>query len=549
MGKVCKKSWIVAIFLGMMLFAAGFAFQATTVDAQAATTGFRTVKGKTYYYKAGKKYKGWLTLGNKKYFLNTRSGVLLKGWKKNGKGFRRYFDSKTGVMYVGMKKVSGKYYYFDRKTGYAKSGFVKSSTGTVVRYFQPSDYTMAKGWMTNEKGDKWYFASDGKMYMGLKKVGKYYYYFNPSSGAAQGGFVTTDGKTRFFNTKYKWMVTGWKKSGKGERRYFASNGVMAKGLKKVGSATYYFNTKTGVATGGWVTIGDKKYYFDPDTLKMVAGTNKTIDGYIYTFNSAGVMTSKRPVSSNSAVDTTYFANDPKPVAQTGTKTIKNYLAGALKPVGQALYVWGGGWNDSTRTGVSPTWQKWYLSQTSSYDYNDYRDLSVGNRAKGLDCSGFVGWAAYQTMRVDSTVVSGEIGDLYKGRGWGRVLTQSNITSSSYGGKDVVYPGDIGFDDYHTWMILGQCSDKSAVIVHSTPQAGCQIAGTCTPSGDYDSQAIALARKYMSRYAGYSKYEYHTSCGNYIRRGNYLRWNTNTLSDPDNFRNKTANVILKELFGF
>ena len=32
MGKVCKKSWIAAIFLGVMLFAAGFAFQASTVE-------------------------------------------------------------------------------------------------------------------------------------------------------------------------------------------------------------------------------------------------------------------------------------------------------------------------------------------------------------------------------------------------------------------------------------------------------------------------------------------------------------------------------------
>ena len=54
MGKVCKKSWIAAIFLGVMLFAAGFAFQASTVDAQAATTGFRTVIGKRFYYKNGK---------------------------------------------------------------------------------------------------------------------------------------------------------------------------------------------------------------------------------------------------------------------------------------------------------------------------------------------------------------------------------------------------------------------------------------------------------------------------------------------------------------
>lgn len=94
MGKVCKKSWIAAIFLGVMLFAAGFAFQASTVDAQAATTGFRTVKGKTYYYKNGKKVKGWLTLKGKKYFLNTRTGVLLKGWQRSSRGPKRYFNKK-----------------------------------------------------------------------------------------------------------------------------------------------------------------------------------------------------------------------------------------------------------------------------------------------------------------------------------------------------------------------------------------------------------------------------------------------------------------------
>lgn len=68
-----------------------------------------------------------------------------------------------------MKKIGGKYYYFDIKTGYTKSGFVRSANGAVVRYFQPSNYTMAKGWLKNAKGQKWYFARDGKMYMGLKK--------------------------------------------------------------------------------------------------------------------------------------------------------------------------------------------------------------------------------------------------------------------------------------------------------------------------------------------------------------------------------------------
>ena len=76
MGKVCKKSWIAAIFLGVMLFAAGFAFQASTVDAQAATTGFRTVKGKTYYYKL----RAYTELDNKKTFggYSEIKSVLIK---------------------------------------------------------------------------------------------------------------------------------------------------------------------------------------------------------------------------------------------------------------------------------------------------------------------------------------------------------------------------------------------------------------------------------------------------------------------------------------
>ena len=234
---------------------------------------------------------------------------------------------------------------------------------------------------------------------------------------------------------------------------------------------------------------------------------------------------------------------------TGSRTIKNYLAGALQPVGQALYVWGGGWNDSTRKGTSQTMTDFYNSQSSSYDYNNYRDLSTANRAKGFDCSGFVGWSAYQVMQSKSgvgsgyTVVSGEIGSYYKSMGWGSILTQANLASDDW----TVYPGDVGYDSGHTWIILGQCADKSAVIVHSTPNAGVQIAGTPTPSGGYSSQAIALAQKYMSRYPGYTKYDYHTSSGNYIRRGNYLRWNRSTLSDPDGYMNMTADQIIEDLF--
>ena len=185
------------------------------------------------------------------------------------------------------------------------------------------------------------------------------------------------------------------------------------------------------------------------------------------------------------------------------------------------------------------------SQNSSYDYHNYDDLSENNRSKGLDCSGYVGWSTYQTMGTHSTVVSGEIGGLYKSRGWGQVYNQNYLNKTGY----KLYPGDIGFDDGHTWIILGQCKDMSAVILHSTPNAGVQISGTPTPDGNYDSQAISLAKKYMAKFPGYQKMGasfYHTSSGAYIRRGNYFRWNS-TLSDPNGYKHKTADQILADLF--
>ena len=541
MKKVCRKAGLLGILLGLMLFAAGFAVHTTTVDVQAATTtGFRTVNGKTYYYKSGKKVKGWLTLGSNKYFLNTKTGVLLKGWQRSSKGSMRYFDSRTGAMYKGFKKIGGNYYYFKPSTGYTVSGFVKTSS-TVVRYFSSGSYTMATGWMKNSKGEKWYFTpSTGIMYRGLKKIGAYYYYFDGTTGAAKSGFLTAaNGNVRYFRGKTYVMATGWLGSSSGKRYYFAKNtGVMYKGFKTVDGKTYYFNPKTGVVTTGWVKENGKTYYINPSTTTITTGT-KLIDGKYYVFDSNGVMTGSYTDSSNSG-----------PTAPTSARTLKNYLAGALQPVGRALYVWGGGWTDSTRKGVSPTWVSWYNSQTSSYNYNNYRDLTTANRIKGLDCSGFVGWASYQVMHTKSgegggyTVVSGDIGSYYQNTlKWGRIVNQNYLSQTKW----KMQPGDIGYDSGHTWIVLGQCSDKSAVIVHSTPQAGCQIAGTCTPDGDYDSQAVALAKTYMSRYKGYTKYEYHPSCGNYIRRGNYLRWYSSTLPDPDGYKNKTAAQILADLY--
>ena len=130
----CKKFRLWSILLLVMLMAAGFTCHSTSRDVQAATkNGFRTVKGKTYYYKNGKKVKGWLTLNGKKYYFNKSTGVQVKGWVKDKKGRKRYFTSKAGVMVTGWLSNSKRQRrYFAPSTGYMKTKWLKLDRKSVV---------------------------------------------------------------------------------------------------------------------------------------------------------------------------------------------------------------------------------------------------------------------------------------------------------------------------------------------------------------------------------------------------------------------------------
>ena len=73
-----------------------------------------------------------------------------------------------------------------------------------------------------------------------------------------------------------------------------------------------------------------------------------------------------------------------------------------------------------------------------------------------------------------------------------------------------------------------------------------------PAAAACNEAVALAKKYMAYYTGYTgKYAgcYKPSTGNYVRNGQFLRWNRATLADPDGYMNMTADQILKDLYGF
>ena len=68
----------------------------------------------------------------------------------------------------------------------------------------------------------------------------------------------------------------------------------------------------------------------------------------------------------------------KPIHTTTT-----FLKNALKPVGQTLYIYGGGWNEAQTgsgtealtLGLSKEWKSFYDSQDSSYNYENCYEVT------------------------------------------------------------------------------------------------------------------------------------------------------------------------------
>lgn len=226
--------WLKGLTLAMLLIMGCTFVSASTKEVQAATAGFKTIGGKTYYIKSnGSKQKGWLTL------------------KVKSKEYKYYFNTKTGVQVKGWMKVKGKYtYYFTKGKGVMATGWMTDSKGHK-RYFDPKTGKLTIGWKTNAKGQKRYFTS--------------------GTGV---------------------MATSWMKNSKGQKRYFyKTSGYMA--TKWVHNNTknidYYFAPDTGYMYTGLKTIGSDLYYFNSDGAKAV-NTSVTVSGVTYSISSTGVAT-------------------------------------------------------------------------------------------------------------------------------------------------------------------------------------------------------------------------------------------------------------------
>ena len=247
------RQWMKGLMLVCLLLAGCAFFSHSATEVQAATAGFKTVGGKTYYIKSdGSKQKGWLTLGKYKYYFNKTTGVQVKGWLNVNGQKTYYFTSQNGAMVTGWLTDSRKRKrYFDPKTGKLTRGWMKNSKGEKY-YFTSGEGIMATGWLKNSKGQKRYFhRTSGVMATGwLKNTSKNIsYYFDPETG---------------------YMTTGW---------------------RRISGKKYYFSTSNGSMATGLKTIDGKKYYFKTDG-SMAVSTTVTVSGVTYTISSTGVATVK-----------------------------------------------------------------------------------------------------------------------------------------------------------------------------------------------------------------------------------------------------------------
>ena len=398
------------------------------------------------------------------------------------------------------------------------------------------------GWQVID-GKTCYLDKKGRRLTGLQKIDGQYYYFS-QKGVRKTGWRKVGGTKYYFDPeKNGARARGFTNIGK-KRYYFKKNGKPKKGwLKKNGS--YYYLTSKGKVVTGWKTINGKKYYFNKKTGERVTGTY-TIKGTEYCFTKKGVLRKQGFMKNGTYIDATGH--------KLRKNTVKGLLKTALQPVGSTMYVWGGGWDTedtgsgitSKTIGVSPQWKKFFEKQTSSYDYNKTR-YQVRD---GLDCSGYVGWTIYNTFNTTSgnagyVMLAQVMAKTYSGYGWGSYTPAASV-------KDFRAGDIMSLPSGHVYIVVGQCSDGSVVLLHSSPK-GVMISGTYTRSGNKNSQAVKLAVKYMKKYypAWYKKYPEVSRGTGYLTSYNQMRWYLTgkkvMLTDPDGYTRKSAEQVLEDLF--
>ncbi len=272
-------------------------------------TGMADIYGKRYYFSPdnGIALSGIFEKDGKQYYFAPGSFEAVSGFVEYN--WTTYYFGSDLAMVTGLQTIDGDLYYFSDK-GELRSGRV-TIDGSV--YCFGDDNKALSGWYTYSDGSVYYFdktthkALTGKQY--IKESGANYYF--DDKGVLRTGLITDKSDTFGFDAEGQ-PIVGWYNNG-GDVYYFSDAFGAYKGLKTIGGKLYDFSD-AGILQTGYRKVGDKYYVFDantgeamtgflcrftnsgtfvcygdPDTKALLTG-KQTIDGKVYVFDDAGVMT-------------------------------------------------------------------------------------------------------------------------------------------------------------------------------------------------------------------------------------------------------------------
>ena len=507
--------------------------QSTNQRVRTTTTaaGWVSSGGRWWYRNADGSYpkSTWKLINGSWYYFES-DGWMATGWKKLGGEW--YYLTSSGAMATGWVKLNGKYYFMngsgemqhdtwvDNGAYYVNSDGVWVEGKTSQNRAESSRTDSAAGWVSGG-GRWWYREADGSYPRNSWKVINGSWYYFDGSG---------------------WMVTGWLKRASGWYYLEPGNGNMVTGWRKIGSTWYYLNPTTGKMATGWTTVGGSKYYMNGSGAMLTDWQN--IDGSEYYFYSSGAM------AVSTVIGGVEIGADGK-ASRTESQaigTLTKFLKTMIQPVGNTLYVWGGGhdaWTDGDglRIGMNPKWKQFYNQQGASYNYTKHRY----EYQNGLDCSGLVSWAVYNTYNTKSN--QKETAYSSTSTGFPAYLTNKGFGSHGRVSGGTFTPGDVVSMTGHVWVVLGMCSDGSLVIVHATPPV-VQISGTVNTAGSTNSEAVKLANAYMKKYYSDAAGKYNLCIASkaYVNNVDRFQWSSGSMRDPDGLRNMTAAQVLEKLIG-
>ena len=130
-------------------------------------------------------FSGFLSLGDRSYYVSPEKGHAIKGeWVTDEEGRRYYCSAKDGHVVKGSKVAAGGKIYYADQTGAQVTGFV--DIGEKTFYFSQEDGRLRKGCFVTDGDGKTYYLSpkDGCVQKGVWVTGEddRKYYLSPEDG-------------------------------------------------------------------------------------------------------------------------------------------------------------------------------------------------------------------------------------------------------------------------------------------------------------------------------------------------------------------------------